>query len=355
MTNTDSKSRSRTTFQRFLAWLADCRFVTVSLLVHAFIVLGLGGAVLYHVKPEPEDIRAPEGIVGHDETLPIKNPDPIEPVNDFNPPAPSMPMPKISGIVTTSTLAPTFIPATASNVSVPGMSDAVKDAIANMSNRIAEGSQSGSPGKLGGKAITFFNVKTTANRIAFLVDYSGSMEGPFRQHMEEELEKSLKGLPAGTEVLIIPWAGGAWLCNQVAPEIASKWERLDNYDNFAIRKGEKLERPQWVTINPDNVRKLMKGIEAQKSWPGGTDWRSPFNYMMEVKPAPDTVFFMTDGQIQDVPRAMREIDKAMKKASPTPKVFALWISNPKNGPEPMKELAKKYQGEFREVGGGKGK
>jgi hypothetical protein len=198
--------------------------------------------------------------------------------------------------------------------------------------------------------LTFFGMKTKAKRIAFLVDYSGSMEGEFRREMEEELERSLKGLPVGTEVLIIPWAGGAWLYNQVATEIAGKWEKLGNYDNFAIRQGEKLAKPEWVSINPDTIRKLMKGILAQKSWPGGTDWRSPFNYVMEAKPTPDTIFFLTDGQIADIPRALGDIDKALKKSPTPPRVFALWIANKISKPDTLKVLAEKYQGEFREIG-----
>lgn len=70
---------------------------------------------------------------------------------------------------------------------------------------------------------------------------------------------------------------------------------------------------------------------------------------MEAKPAPDTIFFMTDGQIMDPARALQDIDQALKKAPSPPTVFALWIANNKHKSDTLKILAEKYKGEFREV------
>jgi hypothetical protein len=221
------------------------------------------------------------------------------------------------------------------------------------SSRLGEaaGAAGSGLGRVGGMSrISFFGMKTQAQRIAFLVDYSGSMEGPFRKEMEEELERSLKGLPPGTQILIIPWAGGAWRYNELATDIENKWEKIGaEYDNFVVRPGKKLTTPDWVAITPANITKLLKGVAEQKSWPGGTDWRSPFRYAMEATPPPDTIFFMTDGQIQNVERAFEGIDNVMKKTSRPPKVFSLWIPNKKFKPDHLKTLATKYGGEFREV------
>lgn len=175
--------------------------------------------------------------------------------------------------MTTAQLA-TFSVPNAPTVAAPGVSDAVQKAMSkglgDAAGR-AQGALAGA-GRLGGMAkMNFFGVKTQSRRIAFLLDYSGSMSGPFRATMETEIERSLKDLPAGTEVLIIPWAGGAWLYDELASEISAKWKKIDSFDNFAIRPGEKLTPPKWVSINPDNVRKLLKGVLAQKAWPGGTD------------------------------------------------------------------------------------
>jgi len=43
-------------------------------------------------------------------------------------------------------------------------------------------------------------VKSSGKRIAFLIDYSGSMDGPFREAMEKELERCLRNLGGDAQV-----------------------------------------------------------------------------------------------------------------------------------------------------------
>jgi hypothetical protein len=212
------------------------------------------------------------------------------------------------------------------------------------------GGKGGGAGK-GFSNIKFFGLRTQSRHIAFLVDYSGSMEGPFRKAMEKKLEESLKALPLGTQMLIIPWAGGAWLYNQLASQIADKWKSGDGYDDFHIVGGQKLDPPAWVSITPDTINSLLAGIRAQTSWKGGTDWRSPFRYAMEANPPPDVIFFMTDGQIppEDVGKKMSQVDSEIKKAKNPPVVNCIWIQNKTCDPGPMKRLAAKYKGEFRQI------
>jgi len=202
----------------------------------------------------------------------------------------------------------------------------------------------------GMKGITFFGFKTTSRRMAFLVDYSGSMTGQFRKTMEEDLDKSLKALPTGTDVLIIPWAGGAWLYDEKADEeVKKRWVKNGDYDNWSVAPKAKLPKPEWVPITPANVKKLTKGVADQLQWPGGTDWRQPFIYAMQANPPPDTIFFMTDGQIKDSKKALEDIQAALKTAKVPPKVFCLYIVS-NNPPDTLKKLAKENKGEFREVG-----
>lgn len=203
----------------------------------------------------------------------------------------------------------------------------------------------------GGPGINFFGLRTNAKRIAFLLDYSGSMSGPFRLAMEKELERALKKLPQGTQILLIPWAGPAWLSNETAPQIMSKWKKGDNYDDFSVVNGAELAPPSWIAATPENVTEVMKNMRAQVAAPGGTDWRQPFRYAMEVKPPPDAIFFMTDGQIppRNVGRALSAIDSALKRASTMPQVNCLWIQNPEQPGDDLKKLATKYKGEFRAI------
>lgn len=336
---------------RLLMRLGACRFFTVSFIIHAIIVILCGSAVLYRAQEEtPDFVGGSEGLLADTaEPSPPSAAPETSAAPEFTPPAPSLTAPAMSSLLTTATQTAFKVP-TAPPALSAGLSDSMQTAMAK-GLEAAAGRGLGAIGRAGGMAkMSFFGVKTTARRIAFLVDYSGSMSGPFRATMETELERSLKELPAGTEILIIPWAGGAWLHDQLASDIAKKWQKGSGYDDFALREGEKLERPKWVPVTPANITKLVAGVAAQKAWGGGTDWRSPFRYVMEASPPPDTIFFMTDGQIQNVPRALDAIDLALKKAPAPPKVFALWITNTKSKPDALKTLAGKYQGEFREVG-----
>lgn len=335
--------------------LASLRFFAASTLVHMILIMVLGGTIIFHAATETPDFTAgSDGIVADavDAQKPPGAPEMEKPA-DFKPTAPSVSPPLMAALTTTAVNATTMNVASIPSPQAVGISDSMKSAISSLDAGGAMGAGDlGAMGRMGGARVNFFGVKTTAKRMAFLVDYSGSMDGPFRLEMEKELEKTLKTLPTNTQVLIIPWSGGAWLYNQLATEIKDKWiKHGDEYDNFELKRGEKLKKPEWVTIGPDAVNRLMKGVLAQEKWQGGTDWRQPFSYVMEVNPLPDTIFFMTDGQIQNVDRALSSIDKSLRKTPTPPTVFALWIKNDKHDPAPMKELAKRYKGEFREVGG----
>ncbi len=199
--------------------------------------------------------------------------------------------------------------------------------------------------------IDFFGVHTGGKRIAFLLDYSGSMEGTFRTTMEKQLEKTLDSLPDGTQVILICWAGPAWLYNQTAPQIAGKWKKIGGYDDFTTVPDVTLDPPQWIQTSPTSVAEIMKGIKAQVSDPGGTDWRQPFRYAMRADPPPDVIFFLTDGQIPpgNTGRALDAISVAMNKADTPPQINCLWIENKSEKSTTMEILAQKYNGEFRKV------
>jgi hypothetical protein len=174
--------------------------------------------------------------------------------------------------------------------------------------------------------------------------------------MEKELEKALKKLPPGTKILLIPWAGPAWLYNQTAPQIMKNWKKGDGYDDFSLVSGAKLDPPTWISAGPGTVEEVMKGIRAQVAAPGGTDWRQPFRYAMEANPPPEVIFFMTDGQIPEktTGRALGAIDAALKRSNSVPMVNCLWIQNPKMQGNELKKIASKYKGEYRAISAGSG-
>ncbi|GAT33015.1 von Willebrand factor type A domain-containing protein [Terrimicrobium sacchariphilum] len=217
------------------------------------------------------------------------------------------------------------------------------------------GGLAGGGGSPGGRSIPFFGVNMQAKkRIAFLLDYSGSMSGPFRTKMEKELERSLRSLAPGTQVMLILWAGPAWLPTQRISEVNSKWKKGSGYDDFSLVGDEKLDSPPWISISSENVDSVMSNLRQQSAAPGGTDWKQPFRYAMLASPAPDLIFFMTDGQIpkDNIGKTLSAIDNAISKNFQKPKVNCIWIARPESEchPEVLKRLAEKYDGEYVEVG-----
>jgi len=216
------------------------------------------------------------------------------------------------------------------------------------------GGLAGGGGSPGGKSIPFFGVNLQAKkRIAFLLDYSGSMDGPLRKKMEKELERSLRSLAPGTQVMVILWAGPAWLPTERINDVKSKWKKGSNYDDFSLINDQKLEPPPWIPISSESVNDIIANLRRQEAAPGGTDWKQPFRYAMQASPAPDMIFFMTDGQIpkDSIGKTLSSIDSALSKSFQKPKVNCIWIARPEPEchPEVLKRLAAKYDGEFAEV------
>lgn len=326
----------------------------LSVLAHGAVLLIVGGYVVFEgVIPKSPFIAAEGNVDAMDtEVLP-----PMEEPQD------TLTLPPVTSEMATTNENPAIGEATSSDLIVSTGSNptftlppAVGVPTTTPKLGFGSGTSGNSDGKGGGGpkgtiVRNLFGSSPTAKRIAFLVDYSGSMEGVFRSAMEKRLEESLKALPSGTQMLIIPWAGGAWLYNQKAPQIQSKWKKGANFDDFQIIPGSKIDPPEWVTITPDSIKSLMAGVKAQVSWPGGTDWRSPIRYAMQASPPPDMITLMTDGQIppENISKKFSQIRTEIQKAPQPPIVNCIWIKNTLFTSSALRRLAEEYKGELMEI------
>jgi hypothetical protein len=337
---------------RLLLSIAKLRFFTVSLAIHLLLVIVLGGVVLFRAVQPMEDFTASGGsMLSSEDGGP--GPPPSSP-DAAAPEMPAMEAVQVSSdsaieILTTMSAQPTSF---AVAPSAPVSSAQAPSGAARL--RGAGGGGAGLPGVgsglgTGGLRGSFFGVKSTGRHIAFLIDYSGSMDGPFREAMEKELERFLGELGDDAKVLIIPWSGGAWLHTELAGEIAAKWVKGKAYDDFSLKPGAKLASPKWLKASGSNAKTIMEAVRAQKAWSGGTDWKQPFRYAMQANPAPDQIFFMTDGQIIDLESAISDISNSLAKGRQPPQVTALWIESPSYRPDGLKALVQRVKGEFREV------
>ena len=251
--------------------------------------------------------------------------------------------------------------AVSARVSIPSMempmtSNAAPSRMAGMggasfgTSMSAMGSGAGSGGG-GAGGVPFFGLRLQAKRIAFLLDYSATMGGPFKVTLEDELERSLKALPQGTEVLLMLWAGPAWLYDQTAAQVQKDWKSINGFIWERVGR-EKTKTPTWVKMDSGSVSNMMKHLRNQKVV-FGTNWRGAFDYLSEVKPAPDVICFITDAQ--DEPRFHEEtkriVERSLAKFAPAkPVINCFWIRNREFSSDVLKELARRHGGKVTDVG-----
>ncbi len=167
-------------------------------------------------------------------------------------------------------------------------------------------------------ATTFFGSTVSGTRIAYVIDYSGSMAGLRDRLMREELTRSVKDLEGGAEYSLIFFAGPVWassdklsmgadgreiltatsITNGKTVDWTVGWRKIDERE---LRKFE----PVWTKPTAENIK---TSIDEIKSTPlaHGTEWAKPLRKALELKPKPDVIVFMTDGSNGPSGRAVAE-------------------------------------------------
>lgn len=179
------------------------RFLSISIVLHAFVVLLGGGMVLYPAIVERADFEA-----GSDGKLVQTDDQPGPPdlpsysqekVAEFAPPPPlAAPM---SAMVTATQLKPAWTVKMVPPSPVRGLSDSMKGALASMENRVAQSTAAASStglGRAGGmRSAMIFGKQITASRLGVILDVSGSAQ----PHLAVAVEEIQKGF--GDAVLIL--------------------------------------------------------------------------------------------------------------------------------------------------------
>ncbi|HYF13504.1 MAG TPA: hypothetical protein VD971_00375 [Phycisphaerales bacterium] len=126
-------------------------------------------------------------------------------------------------------------------------------------------------GSGGGGGTSFFGVEAAGTRIAYVVDFSASMEGERIKRLREELRKSVQGMGAGGQFLIVTFS-----------------------DRAAVLGGKR----EWTDSAGSAQRRLMGSLETMELGPS-TQPLPGFEITFSTKPAPDAIYFMTDGEFAE--------------------------------------------------------
>lgn len=164
-----------------------------------------------------------------------------------------------------------------------------------------EGMDFGGEGESGAKgSAKFFNQSVRADRIAYVIDYSLSMRGEKDDLMRSELTKSMSELKSGMTYQMIFFSGPAWVAGSKSvseSEVVGADDKIFKWNKINLHVYEpdgEIQQAEWLKMNSKNRKKTLE-IITDTRLVGGTDWRHPIEMALAMKPAPQIIFFMTDG------------------------------------------------------------
>jgi len=200
----------------------------------------------------------------------------------------------------------------------------------------------------------FFNQKVKADRIAYVIDFSLSMKGKREKLMRQELEKSVRALTPLNHFQLIFFCGPAWIAgdrvemgmgNHDAVVIHGgqnyDWERGKAPGSWEA-KGRKYDA-EWLTADPAAIEAAAVNIrETRLEY--GTHWVAPLELALDMKPAPEVIFFMTDGASPGTTE--KDIERIASRARARKTIINTMSLMEPDADAGMKLLAKLARGQF---------
>jgi len=117
----------------------------------------------------------------------------------------------------------------------------------------------------------FFGVEARGSRFAYVLDVSGSMQGNRITELRGALAASINGLFEHARFVVVPYS------NTATP----------------------LAEGEWADAT-DRLKRKMLGWFNSIEPAGGTDPRTAFRVVFDLRPRPDAIYFMTDGVFESV-------------------------------------------------------
>lgn len=173
----------------------------------------------------------------------------------------------------------------------------------------------------GGGGASFFGVEAAGSRFVFVVDVSGSMDGPRLERLRLELRRSIEGLTESSQFMVIQFS-----------------------DTAEIIGGER----HWRDASNTGKRSARNQIELLRT-AGGTNPLPAFEILTTLRPRPDAVYFMTDGEFGGVADDVIARIGDLTKSPKVPIHCICFGSN--DGEAAMKRIARASHGTYTFVAG----
>lgn len=174
-----------------------------------------------------------------------------------------------------------------------------------------------------GRGASFFGVEASGNRFAYVLDISGSMAlGGKMEALRRELNRSLSDLYDAADFLVVLYSDTAM--------------PLDG-------------RARWVNASPSEKRRARAAV-GQVNPTGGTNPSPAFELVLQLRPRPDAVYFLTDGEFD---ASVADVIAQLNGGTHVP-IHCIALVN--SGAEPlMRRIAQESGGSYTHVpaaGGG---
>jgi Mg-chelatase subunit ChlD len=322
--------------ERFHRLFSQARFFSVSLLAHVIIIVFASSYVMFQrLDPAPDFVSTgslvpDEGPSGLLEEPPVEAP-------KLKEPEPSLPASSSAGVIGTIANNNAFVVDTSGSSGID-LGKAINSAkgVGDMSG-LGEALTKGM-GKVGGTSMVKFMGQTAeVQAVVFVVDISGSMimgnkSAKTYDHLEDEIKRVIRALDAKTKFGLVAFSGEAHLYKpQLTLASSDEKQRAINW----LRKQSPVEGTQATDAD-------------DKAKHRGT--RADLGLEAAFKLAPDTIFFVSDGEPTGAPPAeVLKLVKEWQKGRPKPVAINSVAYLADSGQKFMGDLAKQNAGSFREI------
>ncbi len=173
----------------------------------------------------------------------------------------------------------------------------------------------GSGGGGGGSGASFFGVEATGSRFAFLVDVSSSMDGRRIINLREQLIKSVNAMTPTSSFVVVAFSTVHMIVGDKA-----EWREASD-------AGKRWARAQFGALVAN----------------GGTEPLSGLEVIHTMRPRPDAIYFMTDGEFNDIMPALQKLREKVKIP-----IHCICLGSTQ-GELAMKEIAASTKGTYKFV------
>ncbi|GHC06215.1 vWA domain-containing protein [Cerasicoccus arenae] len=201
---------------------------------------------------------------------------------------------------------------------------------------------------------SFVGIKEKSESVLFIVDYSISMKEEIKGSkttrftlLKQQLTASLEEMSDQMIVSLIFFSGPAWVAGESEAAARKNYSFTPkDWHSHRPKDLETLTKPVWNRMTKAFRSELIQIVNKEKIT-GGTVWSNPLRLAMMLDPAPEVIYFLTDGATsdEDVKETLALVGE-WKRANRKLRIHTIALGEPKAS-DAMRRIANLTGGKFR--------